>query len=348
MRRTDRKQTRRVSLTRAAIATATLLVTGVAATAGALASTSHARRPLLESHFGGKGVTIAVMGGAAFDPFWSTVKNGDVAAAKAVEAAGGKVTYFPMPNYNNFNPDAARLVSNILAVHPSAAVIPDWAPQAENAGIKRLVKAGIPVFIYNTGSNELKAVGAMAYIGSSNIASGKLAGQKLVAAGAKHVVCVDTLPGEATGTQYCDGLKEGAKGAAYTILDLSSTDFGSPSAVTQAIKGMLLKNPSVDGLYTIDQQDGDSAAAAIQQAGKTRKVRLATQNFDLPGLARIQNGTQTVAIDQLGYAQGYYAVSEAFQYVAYGIDVGNIETGPVAITKANVKSAIVGAKLGIR
>jgi simple sugar transport system substrate-binding protein len=299
---------------------------------------------------GGSGVTIAVMGGAASDPFWSTVKNGGQAAAKAVEAAGGKVTFVAMPNYNNFNSDAAKLVSNILALKPSAAVIPDWAPDAQNANIKALVAAGIPVIIYNTGEDQVKTVGATSYVGSDNTASGKLAGQQLAAAGSKHVVCINTLPGQQTGQQYCDGLKEGAttSGAKESELDLPSSQFGDPTSVAQAIKGALIKDPSIDGVFTVDAGDATSAANAISQANLTGKVRIASQNFDADGLARIKNGTETVAIDQQGYAQGYYAVSTAFQYVAYGISLGNIATGPTAITKANIAVVEKGQKLGVR
>lgn len=299
---------------------------------------------------GGNGITIAVMGGAASDPFWSTVKNGDLGAAKAVEAAGGKVTFFAMPNYNNFNPDAAKLVANILATKPSAAVIPDWAPEAQNANIKALVAAGIPVFIYNTGSDQVKTVGAMSYIGSDNTQSGKLAGEQLSAAGSKHVVCINTLPGTTTGQQYCDGLKEGATsgGSTETELDLPSSQFGDPTSVTQAIKGALLKDPSIDGVFTVDAGDGTSAANAISQAGLNGKVKLAVQNFDSDGLSRIKSGSELVAIDQQGYAQGYYAVSAAFQYVAYGINLGNIATGPSAITKSNVAVVLKGQQLGVR
>lgn len=349
------KRTQGASRRRASAVAAGVLVAAAVAACGGSGSTAtvHTTATQSQSSTGtssstGKKITIAVMGGAASDEFWSTVKNGDMAAGKAVEAAGGKVTYFPMPNYNNFNPDAAKLVADILAAHPSAAVIPDWAPQAQNANIKALVKAGIPVFIYNTGADQLKTVGALDYIGSSNISSGKLAGQQLVAAGSKHVVCINTLPGTTTGSQFCGGLKQGAKGAKETELDLSSTAFGNPSAVTQAIKGLLLKDPSIDGMYTLDAQDATSAALAIKQAGRTQKVRLASQNFDAAGLARIQNGTQTMAVDQEGYAQGYYAVSAAFQYVAYGINIGNVATGPLAITTANVKTAIAGNKMGDR
>lgn len=340
----------RTKTTTAAAAIATLAL--VAAGCGSSGSGNTNTSPTSGSSAagGGKGINIAVMGGAASDPFWSTVKNGAEAAALAVNKAGGKVTFVAMPNYNNFNSDAAKLVANILAMKPSAAIIPDWAPEAQNANIKALTAAGIPVFIYNTGADQVKTVGAISYVGSDNTASGKAAGIGLAEAGAKHVLCINTLPGTTTGQQFCNGLKEGAtaSGAKESELDLPSSQFGDPTAVAQAIKGALLKDPSIDGVFTVDAGDATSAANAISQANLTGKVKLASQNFDSAGLSRIEKGTETLAIDQQGYAQGYYAVSVAFQYVAYGIMMQNIPTGPSVINKSNVKLVIAGQKLGVR
>jgi simple sugar transport system substrate-binding protein len=299
---------------------------------------------------GGAGITIAVMGGATSDSFWSTVKNGGLAAAAGIEKAGGEVKFVAMPNYNNFNPDAAKLVSNILAMKPSAAVIPDWAPEAQNANIKAIVDAGIPVFIYNTGSDQVEKLGAKGYIGSDNTESGRAAGEGLAKAGSKHQLCINVLPGTTTGEQYCDGLKAGATkgGASADVLSLPSSQFGDPTAITQAIKGALLKDPSIDGVFTVNTQDATNAAAAIKQAGLEGKVKIAGQNFDNDALKRIADGTQQLAIDQQGFAQGYYAVSAAYQYVAYGIQMPDQATGPTVIDKSNLELVQKGAKLGVR
>ncbi len=296
------------------------------------------------------GITVAVMGGATDDPFWSTVKNGGEAAALAVKAAGGEVQFLPMPNYDDFNNDAAKIVQNILALKPSAAVIPDWVPEAQNDGIKAITDAGIPVFIYNTGIDQVEATGAQAYIGSDDYQSGVLAGETFVADGAKHVMCVNTLPGTTNADARCQGVADGAKGAQYTELKLPASNFGDPTAVAQAIKGALIEDPTVDAMMTAGQADANSAASGIDQAGMTGKVLLGGQNFDAEGLKRIEDGTQAFAIDQQGYAQGYYAVSAAFQLAAYGIQFVPAEfpTGPAVISKDNIGTAVKGVEYGVR
>ncbi|MFH8251879.1 substrate-binding domain-containing protein [Microbacterium sp. B2969] len=301
---------------------------------------------------GAKGVSIVVMGGATDDPFWSTVKRGGEAAAKVVEAAGGTVTFLAMPNYDNFDADAAKLVANVASQNPSAAVIPDWSPDAQNENITSLARSGVPVFLYNTGIDQVDAVGAQAYIGSDDYESGKLAGETFADAGAKHVVCVNTLPGTTNADARCRGVKEGAEpgGAKYQELALPTSQFGDPTAVAQAIKGALIQDPSIDAIFTPGQADTNAAASGIDQAGLTGKVSLGGQNFDTESLDRIKAGSQLFAIDQQGYAQGYYAVSAAFQQAAYGIALTQnpLLTGPALIDADNVDTAVSGVDQGVR
>jgi simple sugar transport system substrate-binding protein len=305
-----------------------------------------------DSDGSGEGITVAIMGGAPDDPFWSTVKRGAESAAKAVEAAGGTVTFVSMPNYDNFNADAAKLVANMLAMDPSAVVIPNWSPEAQNENITAISDAGIPVIIYNSGQDSVEEVGAQIYIGSDDYVAGVAGGEKFAEEGAQNIVCVNTLPGTTNSEARCSGVIEGAKkgGAAATALNLPSSQFGDPSAVTQAIKGALLNVPTIDALITIGTTDADSAAGAIEQAGSADKVQLGTFDVSEASLNRIADGTQLFSIDQQPFAQGYYAVSNAFQLAAYGIYLPQspLLTGPALITAENVDLAISGAELGVR
>ncbi|MHC2999776.1 sugar ABC transporter substrate-binding protein [Microbacterium sp. HJ5] len=301
---------------------------------------------------GGEGINIAIMGGAPDDPFWSTVKRGAESAAEAVKAAGGEVTFVSMPNYDNFNADAAKLVANMQAMDPSAVIVPNWSPEAQDENIKAISDAGIPVIIYNAGQQSVEDVGAQIYIGSDDHVAGVAGGEKFAEEGAKNIVCVNTLPGTTNSEARCAGVIEGAEsgGATATQLNLPSSQFGDPSAVTQAIKGALLEDTSIDALITIGTTDADSAAGAIEQAGSAGKVLLGTFDVSTASLDRIKDGTQLFSIDQQPFAQGYYAVSNAFQLAAYGIYLPQspLLTGPALITSDNVDLAINGTELGVR
>jgi simple sugar transport system substrate-binding protein len=297
------------------------------------------------------GVKVVVMGGAPDDPFWSTVKRGAESAAKAVEAAGGSVEFVSMPNYNNFNADAAKLVSNMQAMNASAVVIPNWSPDAQNENIKAISSSGVPVILYNSGQDSVKDVDARIYIGSDDKLAGVAGGEELAKAGAKNILCVNTLPGTTNAEARCEGVIEGAgkNGSTATALNLPSSQFGDPSAITQAIKGGIIADSSIDGIITIGTKDADSAAAGIQQSGNA-KVKLGTFDVSQASLDRIKGGTQVFSIDQQPFAQGYYAVSNAFQLAAYGIYLPQspLLTGPAIIDSANVDLAISGTAAGVR
>ena len=355
MRIRIRKRTRRTALVAATLlpVSALMAACGSASSASSSATTSGSQALASSSSGPGKGISIDVIGGMPSDPFWSSVKRGGEEAAKLVEAAGGKVTFLQLQNYNNLGPDAAKLEQTALAQSPSAVVGPDWVPSAQNAAWKQITGKGIPVFLYNAGGTAAaSAIGAIKYIGSDDYTAGKAGGAAFAAAGAKNVLCINTLPGATNSEARCKGIAAGeaAAGGKSTELPLPSSNFGNPSAVAQAIKAALLQNPSVDGVVTIGVSDADSAASALKQANLTGKVKLGTFDLSMSQLQRIKAGTQLFAIDQQPYLQGFYAVIMAFQYLEYGVlpPQNPMLTGPLIVNSSNVNKAIAGAKAGVR
>ncbi len=298
-------------------------------------------------------LAIFVVGGKADDPFWSKVKRGAEDAGKVVEAAGGSVTWLGPQNYDNLGPDAAKLILNAKSQGASAVIGPDWVPDAEDEAFTSVSKSGIPLFLYNAGGQAAaEKVGALTYTGSDELLAGKAGGEFFAKSGAKNVLCVNTLPGAANTEARCKGIAEGigSGGGKSTQLPLPSSNFGNPTAVTQAIKAALLKDTAVDGVVTISTQDAEAANAAIQQANAATKVKLGTFDMDESQLNRIKGGTQLFCIDQQPYMQGYLAVSQAYAYVSYGLRLPQspLLTGPAVISADNVDAAISGAKAGVR
>lgn len=324
-----------------------LAVSAIAALSLAGCSGTAAEEPTA----GGDGIDVYVIGGMPSDPFWSVVKRGAEAAGAAVEAAGGSVTWLGPQNYDNLGPDAGKLVDDAIAAGAEAIVIADWVPDAENPAILRAVAAGIPVIHYNAGGVEqADATGALTYIGSDDYLAGVAGGEYFAKNGAKNVLCVNTVPGSANQEARCKGVQDGAEanGATSHQLPLPSSDFGNPTAVTNAIKAELTKDPTIDGVVTIGVQDADAAAAAIEQAAS--KAGLGTFDLSDSQLQRISAGTQLFAIDQQPWLQGYLATSAAWQYAQYGILPASrpLLTGPSLVTKDNVDVVSAGVTAGVR
>lgn len=299
------------------------------------------------------GVKVYVVGGMPSDPFWSVVKRGADSAAEAVKAAGGTVTWLGPQNYDNLGPDAGKLVDTAISNGADAIVVADWVPEAENPAIKRAIAKKIPVVIYNAGGvAQVKATGALTYIGSDESVAGAAGGAYLASNGAKNILCVNTVPGSANQEARCAGVAAGAKGKGGKAkqLPLPSSNFGNPTAVSNAIKAALSKDSTITGVVTIGVQDADSAAAAIEAAGKTGKVKLGTFDLSNTQLERIGNGKQLFAIDQQPWLQGYLATSVAWQFAQYGIKPATspVLTGPALVTKDNVAVVKAGVAGGVR
>lgn len=299
------------------------------------------------------GSKIFVIGGKADDPFWSRVKKGADDAALVVKAGGGTVTWLGPQNYDNLGPDAAKLIRTALSQKPDAIVGPNWVPEAMDAAFKEVVAAGVPLIIYNAGGMEAaKRLGAQNYVGSDEYVAGMGGGEYFIKSGAKNVLCVNTQPGSTNQESRCKGLADGmAKGGGKgTQLPLPSSAFGNPTAVAQAVKAALQKDPSIDGLITIAAGDATSAATGISQAGLVKKVKLGTFDIDPTNLARIKDGTQLFCIDQQPYLQGYLAVSMLHGFVQYGLKIPTapILTGPGIVDASNVAATMAGATAGAR
>lgn len=305
-----------------------------------------------ESGHSASGISIVVIGGGG-DPFFSTVQRGVDAATESVEASGGEVDYLALKNYENLGPDTAQLVRTAIGQKPDAIAVPNWVPEAEDPAIEEAIAAGITVVLYNAGDiDKANRLDALTYVGTNDELAGEAAGSTLVDAGSKNVICVNTVPGSANLEARCGGIKKGVEGAGGTStqLNLPASNFGNQTAVTQAIKSAVLKDDSVDGVVTIGVTDSESAAAAVQQADAGDRVKLVSFDLASSVLKKIKDGSQFGAVDQQPYAQGFYAVSTAFQYVAYGIELPTrpILTGPLVVTADNVDSALAGAEAGTR
>ena len=299
------------------------------------------------------GVTIAVVGGKADDPFFAKVKKGIDDATLVVAAHGGKVNYLMLQNYDNIGGDAANLVRTAISQHASVIAVPDWVPDSEDEAIKAAQAAGIPVILYNSGGGDkAKELGAINYIGNEEYTAGLAAGAYFGSHGMKNVICVNTVPGAQNLEDRCKGVADGIKkeGGASNQLPLPASAFGDPTAVAEAIKATLLKDPTINGAVTISAGDANSAATGIEQAGLTGKVALASFDMDGAGLDRIKAGTQLFAVDQQPWLQGFLAVTMADAYVNYGLALATVPvlTGPGIVDAANIDATIAGAGAGYR
>jgi simple sugar transport system substrate-binding protein len=296
---------------------------------------------------------VAIIGGKADDPFFAKIKKGIDDATLVVQAHGGSVNYLQLQTYDNIGGDAANLVRTAISQKADIIAVPNWVPASEDEAIKAAMAAGIPVMLYNSGGGDkAKELGAINYIGNEEYPAGLAGGEYFAKNGAKHVICVNTVPGAQNLEDRCKGIADNMvkAGGKSEQLPLPASSFGDPTAVAEAIKATLLKDDTIDGVFTISAGDADSAATGIEQAGRTGKVQLGSFDMNVAGLNRIKDGQQLFAIDQQPWLQGFLAVTMSDAYVNYALKLASVPvlTGPGIVDKSNVEITLKGGEQGYR
>jgi simple sugar transport system substrate-binding protein len=270
--------------------------------------------------------------GQASDPFWSVVKNGLEKAAKDV---GAKVNYNAPDTYDMVK--MSQLIDAAVAKKPQGLIVsmPDY--DALKGSLLKAKDAGIPIITINSGSDHYKDVGAITHIGQDETIAGQAAGQRLVDAGAKNVLCVIQEVGNAGLDARCNGAKQSIEKAGAKIQNIQ-TDLKDAAGSQNTIKSKLQSDSSIDAVLALGPTGALPALGALKDLGQTGKMKLATFDLNPAVLDAITAGDMLFAVDQQQYLQGYLAVVAMNLFVTNLNTVGGglpVLTGPGFVTKDN-------------
>jgi simple sugar transport system substrate-binding protein len=293
---------------------------------------------------------IVVIAGSVEDAFMDKIKKGVDDATPMVVANGGTVQFLRTQNYENFGPDLVTLINQAVAQGAKGIAIPVWVPDAQIPALKAARDAGVVIMQYNSGLPVMADIGAINYFGSDEYAAGLGGGKYLAEKGAKHIICHIQVPGAINLAERCRGVTDGAKaaGATVTVLETPPNLDGDVTGTAEAFKAALIGDPTIDALVSCADFGAAAAANAVEQTGA--KLLIGAFDFSPASLDRIKAGTQTMAIDQQPYLQGFLATSMLFAYLKFGTNISTtpVLTGPAIIDAANVDAVVAGAALGAR
>lgn len=301
---------------------------------------------------GAMAADIAVIGGSIEDGFFNLIKKGIDDATLVVEANGGSVNYLRTPNYDNFGADLVQLINTAVSQEVDGIAIPVWVVDSQVPALKAAAEKGIKIMMYNAGAQVKDEISGINYFGSDEYVAGVAGGEYLASNGAKKIICHIQIPGAVNLEARCKGVKDGAEknGAEVMNLPLTASLDQNVTGTSEAMKAELIKDPSVDAVITLAAWASDAAAVAIQQAGAQGRVKLGTFDMSPAVLDRIKEGTQTMAIDQQPYLQGFLATSMLAAHIDFGTQLATspVLTGPAIIDASNIDSALVGVEKGAR
>jgi simple sugar transport system substrate-binding protein len=288
-------------------------------------------------------VRIAVVThGQASSPFWAIVRNGVEAAARQMDV----VVNYRAPDIYSLD-RMKTLIDQAVASKPDGLVVSIPEPGLAPA-IRRATAAGIPVVSINSGSAIYRRLGILAHIGQPEDRAGEGAGERLAAAGVRRALCVNQQVGNQGLDERCRGLAHAmrAVGGHSRVLSVDDMSPSTPKRIADAVR-----SGRIDGVLALNSTTGGQAVKAVELAGQTARVKVATFDLGPDVLAAVRSGRLLFAVDQQAYLQGYLPVVLLTQRARYGLfpaqgDV--IPTGPNFVAKADAGKAIELSKRSIR
>jgi simple sugar transport system substrate-binding protein len=282
--------------------------------------------------------------GQASDPIWAVVKRGLEDAARLNNVA---VSYRAPDTYDINR--MRRMVEEATALRPDGLVVslPDAA--ALGPAIEQAERLGIPVVTINSGSDAFKRLGVAAHVGQPEFQAGIAGGERMAAAGAKTVLCVDHEVGNQGLSERCRGLAVGLgrRHASSRELDIDLQDpMGAQRAIAQA-----LSDGAIDGIVTLGPTGAVPALAALRASGFEGRVKLATFDLSNDVLRAIKDERILFAVDQQPYLEGYMPIvllAERARHGVFPAAGGLIPTGPRFVTSDNVDETIRLSREGVR
>ena len=293
---------------------------------------------------------IAVIAGSVEDAFMDKIKKGVDDATLVVEANGGSVQYLRTQNYENFGPDLVTLINQAIAQGVDGIAIPVWVPDAQIPALQEAANQGIKIMQYNSGLPVKADINAINYFGSDEYAAGFGGGKYLAEKGAKHILCHIQVPGAINLEERCKGVSDAGKeaGIKVTVLNTPANLDGDVTGTAEALKAEFIGDQSIDAMVSCADFGAAAGANAVEQTGLD--IMVSAFDFSPASLERISAGTQTMAIDQQPYLQGFLATSMLAANIDFGTEISTdpVLTGPAIIDASNVDAVKTGAAKGAR
>jgi simple sugar transport system substrate-binding protein len=273
------------------------------------------------------------------DPNTAIMQNG----AEAAAAEMGMEAQFRGPEQFSI-PAVQQIFEAAIAADPAgiAATMPD--PDALGPLVERAVGEGIPVVLFNAGLDVWEDLGAITYVGQTELEAGIAAGERMAEAGVTNALCINHQQGQLTLDTRCQGFDEGLGATAEQV----AVPGENPTATREAISTALQQNPEVDGLITLGPGVAEQALRAVEDSGRADEIQLATFDISPAVLEAVRDGNLLFAIDQQMYLQTYLSVVFLTQYIQNRLrPAAAVPSGPVFVTQDDAEQILELADQGI-
>jgi ABC-type sugar transport system substrate-binding protein len=234
----------------------------------------------------------------------------------------------------------ASMIENLIAQKVDVICINPVDPAAVVPGIKKAVKAGIPVVMHNSDTNEEGQKYTKTLVVCSEFEQGVIVGKMMVADlnGKGKVVIISGKPGQTGVINRMNGFKEGIKGSDIEIIADQPAEWMKDKAVT-VMEDLLTRYSQIDAVFALDDNMALGAIQAIKTAGRIKNIKVYGVNGQKEAIAAIKNGEMAGTAWNFSYLVGVYTLRAAYD-VALDRTVSKniiVPTGP--INMSNIKAS---------
>jgi ribose transport system substrate-binding protein len=201
------------------------------------------------------------------------------------------------------------LVAAGAAAISVSVVDPPTATDALNA-----VAAKIPVFTFDSDATQSKRV---AYIGSSNVQLGNMAGELMKKAMAgKEGKCIGFvgLPGADNAKERIQGYNDTVKGTGLELIDVRGDDIDQTRARAN-VDDVLVANPEVNCMVGFYSYNPPRMYEALRDAGKLGEITVVAFDEDPITLGAVAEGSFAGTVVQQPYEWGYQGAHLIAKYL---------------------------------
>ncbi|HJO94327.1 MAG TPA: substrate-binding domain-containing protein [Victivallales bacterium] len=214
-----------------------------------------------------------------------------------------------------------QYVENMIIQKVKAICLTPSASKAILPAIKRANEAGIPVIIIDSDVDRdlAKKMGVkiVTFIGSDNYNGGELAAEyiKKILHGVGQVAVVEGMPGAATNEQRKNGFLDTVKKyPGIKVVAVQPANYERNMAYTVA-QNILQANPKLNAIFAVSDYMALGAMSAIQEAGKSKQVKLVGFDFLDEAKKALLDGNMSGDVAQYPTLMGEEGIDSAIKAI---------------------------------
>jgi ribose transport system substrate-binding protein len=234
--------------------------------------------------------------------------------------AGVKKAQGELPNYDlqfKYPEQAAaavqqRLMDDLVAAGVSAIMVSAVDPKTSTSTLNR-IGGQVPLF---TTDSDAPDTNRIAYIGSSNTAAGRQAGEialKALPEGGKCIGFVG-LPGADNARERIEGMKEVIAGSTVELIDVRGDDIDMTRA-KRNVEDALAANPDIDCMVGFYSYNPPRIYEVLKESGKLGEVVIIAFDEDPITLGGVREGTIAGTVVQQPFEWGYQGMKLMAAYL---------------------------------